>query len=62
MRLLDETQVEAATCAGRRDVVPRQVACTRVRAAEVAGSAVWGGNDLGICVRTRWKMEEGRRR
>lgn len=35
---------------------------TRVQAAGVAGSAArrWG-NDLGICVRTRWKMEEGGR-
>ena len=35
---------------------------TRVQAAEVAGSAAssWG-DDLGICVRKRWEMEEGSR-
>lgn len=57
MWLLDKTWVEAATCAGGRDVVPRQVAQTRVQAAEVAGSAVRRGDDLGICVGT--KMEDG---
>ena len=29
MRSLEETWVEAATCAGRRDVVPSQVAYSR---------------------------------
>lgn len=57
MRSLDETWVEVATCAGRRDVVPRQIAYAGVQAAEVAGSAARKGNDLGILC--SYEMEDG---